>query len=580
MLKEEKGSNFEKYSDLAIPGTVHLVDLEGILNVKKDKHSHSFHNIILQPQPSCNPNDPLRWSKSKKQQQFWLLWVWAFLLAVAVNWTGPIWTDWTVEFNCTFTELNISSAICFLFLGLGCVFLQPTAMKLGRRFVYLTCTIIVIVGNIIGSQAISVEYLYVSNLLAGFAAAPVDSLVEISTTDVFFQHERAEYLSWFVFALYAGSDLGPVACGFIIQTMSWRWCFYFQIIFFAVLLVVQLFFMEDTTFERSKDVLKNFESLNVDEGITSTEIGEMEPYRNKNEKHKNKNNTNEIENISISDISSSDSFVPIRTYWQRMRLIELEFSDSRSWFELFYKPFLLITFPSVVWGGLIYGSQMMWLSLLATTQSEIYATSPYNFSSAIVGLTNIGALIGSLIGMIYGGKFVDYCTIKLTSQNEGIFEPEFRLWTMIVPTIFNAAGLLAYGLGTAYKSNWTVSVIIGQGLLGFAMSSSGSICLTYVVDAYPKIASEALVLMLFIRNCIGCSFTFAIQPWLDQCGLKLTTWLMFMLSILINGSFVIMLKWGKTFRRATTKRYYEYCGSSSILERALPSNNNVDAINK
>lgn len=558
MFREDKGIHYAKSRELAVPGTVHLVDLEGTLNFKKEKHFHSSHNIILQPQPSRNPNDPLRWSKSKKQQQFWLLWIWAFLLAVAVNWTGPIWTDWTIEFSCSFTELNISSAICFLFLGLGCIFLQPTAMKLGRRFVYLTCTIIVIIGNIIGSQAISVEYLYVSNLLAGFAAAPVDSLVEISTTDVFFQHERAEYLSWFVFALYAGSDLGPVACGFIIQTMSWRWCFYFQIIFFAVLLVIQLFFMEDTTFERSKDILEKFDSLNSNERISSPEIGELELCRNSNEKRKNKLNTSEIENLSISDISSSGSFIPIRTYWQSMRLIELEYSDSRSWFEIFYKPFLLTKFPSIVWGGLIYGSQMMWLSLLATTQSEIYATSPYNFSSEIVGLTNVGALIGSLFGMIYGGRFVDYCTIMLTARNKGILEPEFRLWTMIVPTIFNAAGLLAYGLGAAYKTNWTISVIIGQGLLGFAMSSSGSICLTYVVDSYPKIASEALVLMLFIRNCIGCGFTFAIQPWLDQCGLELTAWLMFMLSILINGSFIIMLKWGKKFRKMTTESYYKY----------------------
>ena len=46
---------------------------------------------------------------------------------------------------------------------------------------------------------------------------------------------------------------------------------------------------------------------------------------------------------------------------------------------------------------------------------------------------------------------MDYCTIKLATRNEGILEPEFRLWTMIVPTIFNAAGLLAYGLGAAYR---------------------------------------------------------------------------------------------------------------------------------
>ncbi|CUM54898.1 unnamed protein product [Debaryomyces tyrocola] len=545
MIDREKDNKCETLSEDLIPGTVQLIDINGTSEAKKDENSSN--NIILQPQPSSNPNDPLRWSKAKKKKQFWLLWVWSFLLAVATNWDGPVWSDWTIEFNCTFTQLNISAAICYLFLGVGCVFLQPTAMKLGRRFVYLLCTILVIVGNIIGSQAISVDYLYVSNLLNGFAAAPVDSLVEISTTDVFFQHERAEYLSWFVFALYAGSDLGPVACGFIIETMSWRWCFYFQVIFFAVLLVIQLFYMEDTTFERSEDDNNSFSVLPNKINLTI-----------RNDKDESKFHTSYAENVSETDDNSIDHSIVLRTYWQRMRLIELEFTDSRSWLEIFYKPFILVTFPAIVWGGIIYGSQMMWLSLLATTQSEIYSDDPYNFSADMVGLTNLGAMFGSLFGMVYGGKFVDYCTIKLATSNGGILEPEFRLWTMIIPTIFNAAGLLAYGLGSVYAADWPVSVIVGQGLLGFAMSSSGSICLTYAIDCYPKLASEGLVLMLFIRNCIGMIFTFAIQPWLDRCGLKVTTWLMFMISIVINGSFIVMLKWGKVFRRKTANRYYQY----------------------
>lgn len=545
-----------------IPGTVHLIDTEGILNVKKDKNSSR--NIILQPQPSNNPNDPLRWSKSKKAHQFWLLWIWGFLLAVAVNWTGPLWTEWTVEFDCTFTELNISSAICFLFLGVGCLFLQPTAMKLGRRFVYLLCTIIVIIANIIGSQAKSVQYLYVSNLLAGFAAAPVDSLVEISTTDVFFQHERAEYLSWFVLALYAGSDLGPVACGYIVKTMSWEWCFYFQIIFFVVLLCIQLFFMEDTTFERSNvntedDILHQIKSNDINlSSINEGNISKQSHYS------KNKLTVNETERDleSSSDIESIDNSIPMRTYWQRMRFVELEYNDPRRWVTLFIKPCYLISFPAFFWGGIIYGSQMMWLSLLATTQSEIYSVEPYNFSTASVGLTNFGALIGSLFGMLYGGKFVDYLTVRLATKNNGILEPEFRLWAMIIPTIFNASGLLAYGLGAFYEAHWAVSVVLGQGLLGFSMSSTGSICLTYAIDSYPKLASEGIVLMLVARNCIGCGFTFAIQPWLDKCGLDITTWLMFMLSIVINGSFIFMLKWGKSFRELTAGRYYRYSNPS------------------
>jgi hypothetical protein len=65
-----------------IPGTVHLVDLDDILNLKKEA---GLKNIILQPQPSSNPNDPLLWLRAKKNAQFTLLFFWAFMQAVCVE---------------------------------------------------------------------------------------------------------------------------------------------------------------------------------------------------------------------------------------------------------------------------------------------------------------------------------------------------------------------------------------------------------------------------------------------------------------------------------------------------------------
>lgn len=480
-----------------------------------------------------------------------------------VAWSGPAWTIWTQELRgATFTTLNYSTAIVFLFLGMGCIFLQPTALKLGRRFVYLLCTVLAIIANIIGSRATSINFLYVVQIIAGFGAAPVDSLVEISTTDVFFQHERARYLSFFILALYAGSDLGPVACGYIVESMGWRWCFYFLIIFFVVLLVVQLFYMEDTTFERIENDTELEE--NIVQQIKSHETMLSSSGAEKSGKNGNvhKNISDVIESEVDSDTASIDGSIPKRTYKQKMRLIETEYNDSRSWLTIWYRPFVLVSFPAVIYGGYVYGSQMMWLSLLQTTTSEMYSGAPYYFSALTVGLTNLSALVGSIFGMFYGGAFVDYLTIKLSERNNGILEPEFRLWAMILPTILNAAGILAYGLGTSYSANWFVPVGVGQCCLGFSMGSSGGITLTYVVDSYPKLASEALVLMLFLRNMVGMSFCFAIQPWLKRDGLKTTTWLMFMLSLVLNGSFLIFIKWGKDFRRWTKERYYKYSDHS------------------
>lgn len=73
--------------------------------------------------------------------------------------------------------MNISAALCFGFLGIGCILLQPTAMNIGRRPVYILGTLLNLIGCILGGLQKSIEVYYVVNILTGFGAAPVDSLV-------------------------------------------------------------------------------------------------------------------------------------------------------------------------------------------------------------------------------------------------------------------------------------------------------------------------------------------------------------------------------------------------------------------
>ena len=50
--------------DRLVPGTTHLVDLEGVLNAK---HASGFQkDVVLVPSPSADPDDPLNWSAKRK----------------------------------------------------------------------------------------------------------------------------------------------------------------------------------------------------------------------------------------------------------------------------------------------------------------------------------------------------------------------------------------------------------------------------------------------------------------------------------------------------------------------------------
>lgn len=120
--------------------------------------------------------------------------------------------------------------------------------------------------------------------------------------------------------------------------------------------------------------------------------------------------------------------------------------------------------------------------------------------------------------MFYSGKFVYCVTIRLALKNNGILEPEFRLWVFSYDI---KCSWSCVWLNIILYAHWTISVILGQGFLRWSHQEP----FASHIDSYHKLASESLVLMLFIINCIGCGFAFAIQPWLDRCGLSLTTWL-------------------------------------------------------
>ncbi|CAK9436340.1 uncharacterized protein LODBEIA_P08980 [Lodderomyces beijingensis] len=541
--RDEYGSDYE-----FLPGTVHLVDVDGALNVKKSENG----DVILHPQPSSNVNDPLRWSKKKRSFQFGLVWFWAFMLATSINFAGPLYPTWVREWNTTFGMMGVSTALGFLFLGVGVCFIQPTGLKLGKQFCYNVCTLIIIVGCIMGAFSKNIGYFLAFKVLAGISAAPVDTLVEITSTDLFFQHERTSAFSSLILALYAGSFLGPVATGYIAGTIGWKWCYYIQIIIYVPLLVAQIFLMEDTTFKRAENEEEALEE-GIMEQIKSIRSGEQQQRQQQPADSPEMKEFGDVE--VASDSSSSQLSQTPYTWLQKRNWVHSEQGEERSWFCIFIRPVFMIPLPAVVWGGLVYGFQMCWLSLIVNTQARIYGSPPYNFSVESVGLTNVSVFVGNVFGMFYGGQFVDWFTVQMARRNKGILEPEHRLHAMLVPTLINAAGILAYGLGSYYQAHWAVSVIIGQGFMGFAMSSSGAICLVYPVECYEKLTSEALVLMLFMRNMISVGFNFGITPWITSQGLKGATWVMFGLSLAINGSYLVFTFWGKDIRRLTKPWY-------------------------
>jgi hypothetical protein len=305
-----------------------------------------------------------------------------------------------------------------MFLALGCIILQPTAMKIGRRPIYLFGTLLNLVGCVVGGSQRSVQVYYVVNILTGFGAAPVDSLVQISTTDVFFTHERGTRLSLLALALVAGSFMGPVAAGHITENLqSWRWSFWYLAIFFGSLLVVEIFTLEESVYRRSPSASQSLPHI-VDASSSTPVSADPEGELVGKDGLLITKAVNSVSSVAPIPPASSSP------YWKRMSLLHVKNTSSKSWWRLAIFPFRLFCFPAIIWTGVMTGLQISWLSLLSVTQSEIFSLPPYNFGIAEVGDTNVAAFIGGIFGMLWGGPLSDWFIIHKARKNRGIMEPE------------------------------------------------------------------------------------------------------------------------------------------------------------
>lgn len=95
---------------------------------------------------------------------------------------------------------------------------------------------------------------YTANrILLGFFGAPVESLAEISVTDVWFAHQRPKYLALYGWSLALTGKLAPMLSGFINVGMGWKWTLWWCSIWNAMAFVYCFLFMEETNYDRKHD---------------------------------------------------------------------------------------------------------------------------------------------------------------------------------------------------------------------------------------------------------------------------------------------------------------------------------------
>jgi hypothetical protein len=345
----------------------------------------------------------------------------------------------------------------------------------------------------------------------GLAAAPLETLVSATVSELFFVHEKGKMLSiWNLFVM-GGVKLGQLIASFIIQNLGFKFTFGICALIYTGILPAIYFFVPETVYfapENPKtEVIFDKSSLHVYE-------------------------------IVIPE--------PKRTYSQKLKIFQGRVSHAGFWVTAF-KPIPLITFPAVIYAAFTYSFYAAGLTLIALLQDTIFSAAPYNLTSSQIGLTNLPLFGVGLVGTLISGYCADFVVQFMTKHNNGVYEPEFRLVLMLVAASLSTVAYIGFGLSIAAGA--TIYIPIGfLGVQTFAVPFATSAMFTYVMDCHKVLAPQAFVTMNFVKATLSFVMSDFVNSWFQESGAKSVFVTVAIMNLAVSGVSLPMYVFGKRLR--------------------------------
>lgn len=510
--------------------------------------------IILNPQPSSSPNDPLNWTMKRKYWHFFLMCFITALTAAISNDAGAAQDSLNEFYGISYDAMNTGAGVLFLFIGWSCIVLAPASSLYGRRITYIICLLSGTLGSVWFAKSRRTSDTIWSQAFVGLSEACAEAQVQQSLSDIFFQHSLGTVLTAYIMATSIGTFLGPLIAQYISDNQTFRWVGWWGAIITGGTLLVFLFTGEETAFDREAAYAKD----HTIEASKAAPLIEDIPLK----KESSQINESPYEGFETSSETAELALrneVP-NSYWKNMAIITpasyLKGWGIKQYIKRFFLYFKIFTFPAVWLSGMLWGLQDAYLSFYLTTEEDYFPEAPWNYSGSAVAIMNVATLVGAVIGCLVAGILSDHHVLWMAKKKNGVYEPEYRLWLSVITLFISPLGLIMFGVGA--DKQWPKAVIyIGLGFIGYGWGTIGDISMSYLMDCYPKIVILGMVGVSIINNSLGSIFTFCCSYWLDASGTTNTYIALAVIDFVTIACALPTIYWGKSWRKRTTKAYLE-----------------------
>ncbi|PVH72588.1 MFS general substrate transporter [Cadophora sp. DSE1049] len=525
-----------------VPGTSLLddakQDLGGNANISTLKHgTGKSSHIILVPQPTDDPNDPLNWSIWYRDMVTVAFSFASLIIAGSIGpMIGPVSAVLVEKYNVSFAKVAQLTGYHLLACGLAGLFVGPLTRTYGKRIVCLVSALITFAGALWATFANSYGSLMGARVLQGFGLPAFESIGFPLIAEMYCVHQRGTRVAIFIVPVGVLNVLCPMISAVIAQNMGLKWMAcsfksFFRCGFFTV-----FFLIPETTFPRSE---QQFSS--TPPSVLSA------PDDQEDENAKKEASTSRLE--TVTRIQSS--MIPKKTYWQTLKPFAGRYA-TEDIVKMFGRTFAVLYHPIVWWAIITQTIISAWTIGINITLAQMFAPPPYLFTPAKIGYLGTGALIGGLISEAMCITLNDKIVKAMARANNGVFEPEFRLWPMIPCMITSVIGFFGFGYFAQERASPEV-ICVFYGFVTAALIFAHSASASYLTDAYATIAVESFVAIMLFKNFFFFASTFFLNDWLASAGPMKFFGTQGGIQIAITLAAVFVYIFGKRIRSALAK---------------------------
>lgn len=368
---------------------------------------------------------------------------------------------------------NIGITIFVLGFGFSPMILAPVSEAYGRYWVFVGSGVTFWLGTLGCAITSSFGGMLISRLVAGSGASVFATLTGGVVGDLFLKEDRNTPMALYSLSIMAGTGLGPLFSGIVVDRLSWRWVFFVQLITIGVTtLIIAIFFSETRSNVLLQRKCKALNQACQDAVLTAA-------------------------------TTSPEQRGPLRLHFQPRTEETRKVGLSLIWRSFAFPLKLLVTESVVfwfsVWVSFAWAILYMQFSSIGIVFSDIY-----DFSSTRVGTVYIAVIIGSVIGTLLA-ILQEPIARRIRPRKSAHSSPEERLLPPSLQSVLLPAGLFWFGWTARASISW-ISPTIAVGVCTVGIFSIYLAVFNYFVDTYHQYASSALAAQSMCRNILAGTF--------------------------------------------------------------------------